>query len=236
VEFRTASLRPWGLRLEDVVVRNPERRVLARLPWLRLRPSWLGLLGERPGFPWHVGAAVCAGTVEATVDDDGATKALDARWDDVDVATCLPWLTTQVELGGRATGTTALRLGPQGGIPLGTLDVTIRSMLWRPPLEDLEDVLVHADTATLTLAVEPERLVLQRLAVAGPDIDVDGSGTAKRAQALGDARLDLRMTVTPQPGLAPELRRYLAGLPRRPDGTYVFKVVGTIDAPFVAQP
>ena len=234
VEFRTASLRPWGLRLDDVVVREQDGRRVLRLAFLRLRPSWLGLFGPRPGFPWTIGAGICSGEVDATVDDDGTTRTLDAGWSGIDVGLCLPYLTNQVALSGRSGGSARLRVAGGDALPVGDVAFTLADAAWEPPR--LEDVLIHADAADVALTLGAERLTIERATLRGPELEAEASGGARRARTLGDARLDVHLVIHAMPGLPDGLRRLLDGLPRRADGAWDFRLAGTLDVPRVERP
>lgn len=236
VDFASASLRPWGLQLDGVVLRRFDGSTAFDAPWLRLRPSLLGLFGAKPGFPWTVKAALCDGDVAFDVDDDGATQALDAAWSDLDLGACLQRLGAPAMLAARASGSLLLRQARGEARPSGNGELAMRDVVWETPFERLERALLHADSAVVRWTLAGERLTFQELDVRGPDLELDAGGDVLLARSLGQAQLRLRVELTPMPGMPPELQRLLAGLPRRADGTYAFRLAGTPDVPRLEPP
>src|SRR5204863_4193065 len=89
VGFERAHLRPWGLELDGVEVRNPDGTVVIHADWLTLRPSLSGLVGDgHTGRPWHARMGVCAGTVDALADRDTTGDVANVTWTDINLAGC----------------------------------------------------------------------------------------------------------------------------------------------------
>jgi len=233
--FQRAHLRPWGLVLDDAAYRHGDGKPVVETQWLRLRPSWTAFWSDRLGRPWHVAAGVFGGTVEGRIAVEPAAQLVDVSWNDVDVAGLLAAIQRDGLLTGRSTGHATLRL-PVSDLASGEGDFTLRSAVWQPPLAALEEVPIHADTATARWTLADGRVQLSSFDMQGEEVDLTVSGTLRLAQVIGSSAVDVRMTIAPQPGSPPELRRLLDGLPKRPDGVHDFLVTGTIDAPHVSAP
>jgi type II secretion system protein N len=233
--FRSARLRPWGLVLDGAAYRRSDGHAVVETDWLRLRPSWTAFLRDRLGRPWHVGAGVFGGMIDARIGADGGGPVIDLSWTDVEVGRLLAALERDDPLSGRSTGSAALRL-PVADAASGSGEVTLRTAVWQLPFEMLEDVPLHADQATLRWSLAEQRLQVASLDVRGEEIDLTARGQVKLAPALGASALDVHMTVTPLPGIPPGLRHLLDGLPRRPDGVRDFRLTGTLNAPHIGPP
>ena len=233
--FERAHLRPWGLVLDNAAYRYGDGRPVIETEWLRLRPSWTSLGRDRLGRPWQVAAGVFGGTIDAHVDASETAKAVDAAWSDIDLGQLLAALQRQDPLTGRATGRATIRV-PATDLASGEGELTLRDASWQPPLDALEDVPVHADTAELRWNLGERRLEIVRFDLRGEEVDVTAHGQVRLAEQLGKSPLDLRVTIAPLPGAPLELRRALDGLPRRPDGVHDFRLTGMVDAPRVAPP
>lgn len=230
VTFREAHLRPWGLVLDDLAYRRPDGTALVETDWVRIRPSWSALWRDRLGRPWHVAAGVFGGSIDARIGVDGAGRTLDASWTDIDVGSLLDALGRDDPLTGHTDGRAAVQL-PESGTPGGAGEVTLRAAAWQPPLPTLEDVTLHADTATARWALADRRLVLAALDLAGPEMDATMRGHVDLVPNLGASTLDLEVVITPMPAAPRALRRLLDGLPRDAAGATAFCVTGALDAP-----
>jgi type II secretion system protein N len=233
--FQRARLRPWGLVLDDAAYRHDDGKPVVETRWLRFRPSWTAFWSDRLGRPWHVAAGVFGGTIDGTITAEPAAQLVDVSWTDVDVAGLLAAIQREGLLTGRSTGHASLRL-PLSDPASGEGDFTLRAAAWQPPLEALQDVPIHADRASVRWTLADGRVQLSSLDVRGEEVDLTAQGTLRLEQAIGASRVDLRMTIAPLPGIPPELRRLLDGLPKRADGVHDFLVTGTIDAPHVSAP
>jgi len=235
VTFRQAHLRPWGLVLDAAAYRHGDGHAVVETDWLRVRPSWTSFWRDRLGRPWHIAAGVFGGTVDGTIAIDQAAQLVEASWSEIDVASLLAALQRAGILTGRSTGHASVRL-PASDPASGGGDLTLRAAAWQPPLDALEDVPIHADHAALRWTLAGGRVQLASFDMHGDELDMTAQGTLTLAQAIGSSVLDVRMTITPLPGVPHELRRLLDGLPHRPDGVFDFRVTGTIDAPQVSAP
>ncbi len=217
--FRRAVLRPWGLRLDEPALRKADGTVILSAQWLRVRPSFWGLLRDRTGRPWQVASAICGGTVSASVDPEptSASIGIDATWNDVDLGACLPPLGGGMTLAGHATGHGTARAG-RGNHPTGQGELQLRDAVWRhegdaaPPGLDV----VHADTATVRVNVDDERLQLEGVDVRGPELELTGGGTMRITGSPRTNALDLRFTIVPGPAMSEDLGRIIDRLPPAP--------------------
>lgn len=233
VTFRDASVRPWGLTVYDFEFIDVAGRRPVRAAWVRLRPSLWGLVTGRSGRPWLVAAGMCGGTIETHLDVDGSARAVDATWSDVDVATCLGMVPASVAVTGRSSGQTVLTWSATAA-PVGSGSVSLRDGTWQPPLEELEELPIHADAATVDWNLTDKEITVTTLTVRGPDVDVSAQGNAQLAGTLGASPLRMRVTLRVMPDAPAELRRLTSGLPRRADGAHDFMVTGTLDVPKIA--
>lgn len=235
VTFRSAHLRPWGLVLDGVAYRRRDGEAVIASDWVRVRPSWTAFWRDRLGRPWHVSAGIFGGTMDGRLGPDGTAQLVDLSWTDVDVGSLLAAFQRQDPLKGRSGGRATLRW-PAIDPASGEGELTLRSAVWQPPLEALEDVPIHADSATLRWSLGERRLELSRFDMRGTEVDLTAQGTVRLAEALGRSVLDVHVTIAPLPGVPAELRRLLDGLPRRADGVRDFRLTGTIDGPRVTPP
>ena len=227
--FTRARLRPWGVRLDGVVLHRPDGSPVVSAEWVTLRPSLAGLLSDRTGRPWHAAAAACSGLIEAVFDRDGTGNVLGLTWTDVDLARC-PLLAAPGEtLTGLAAGDARLR-----SVASGEGRLALRAASWsgaRPMAGGAQ--LLHADTAEATWRLEGRELALGAVAFRGPELDVRGSGTVRLADTLAHSALDLVLTVAASPGAPPDVAELIGRLPPRPDATRRVSVTGTVGLPLV---
>jgi type II secretion system protein N len=231
VTLTNAALRPWGLRVEGLSIRTPTAQRAWDIPWLRVSPSLLGFLTNGAGRPWHVGAGICLGSIEGTLEMENKKQVLDVKWTDIDVATCLGQIGAPVQVSGRSTGTIDARLIPNGGPESGAGEIALRSAAWAPPLLQLEDVVLHADNALLRWTLAWPMLTLSEVRSSGPELDLNAQGTIRIDQRnRGGSALRIRVTLTPGPDMPAELTELLDTVPRS-GGAYDFLLAGTIDVP-----
>lgn len=220
VFFERARLRPSGLRLDGVDVRDPDGNAAAHADWVVLRPSVAGLLGNgHTGRPWHARAATCAGTVEALVDRDPTGDVVTVSWSEIDLARC-PALPSALR---GVRGVAAGHARAAGGSVEGALDlrnVTLTGVLPLLPL-------VRADTASSRWTVAGGRLLLDGLAIRGPDLEASGGGTVALATSAAESGLDLRLTLAPGHGAPLLLRNAILLLPGAVDGSDARRIAVT---------
>src|SRR5205823_869551 len=120
LEFDHATLRPWGVRLAPVTLRDAPGYRLAAADWPLAHPSLPGFLHDRTGRPWRATGAAYGGTFAALL----GREATDLEWHDLDLAR-MPTL----KVGGeRLEGTTGGAATLKGAAGEGTLGV--RRMTW----------------------------------------------------------------------------------------------------------
>jgi type II secretion system protein N len=226
VDFRHASLRPWGIVLDDVVIRRPVPAPPLHVDSVRIRPSLTAFLHDPAGRPWYVAAAACEGTADAVVAPDDTVS---VTWRDVRIDRC-PGLDAATQgITGASDGSAIVRSGPAEALASGTL--VFHHVLWKPPgitVPGLDGL--HADTASLRWTVRGDQIALDDVALDGPDVNARGSGTVGRS----DGALSLRLVVTAPPASPPTARRLLQLLPPAPDGAGRLLVLeGTIETPHV---
>jgi hypothetical protein len=129
-----------GAGVDDAAYRQSDGRPVVETEWLRLRPSWTSLPGDRLGRPWQVAAGVFGGTVDSRIDADEGAKSVEASWTDIDLRLLLAALKRSDPLTGRATGRVTLRV-PSTDAAVGEGELTLRGAAWDPPLDELADVL-----------------------------------------------------------------------------------------------
>jgi type II secretion system protein N len=235
ITFQRAHLRPWGLLLEGARLRDPGGGPFYEADWLRFRPSWTGLAGDGLGRPWRVAAGALGGTIEASLGLDGGAQTVELTWADLDVGRLLAALHRPDQLSGRASGSTGLRV-PVADAASGSGEVVLQDAVWQPALGALEDLPLHAERATLRWRLADGRFEVAAFDAHGREMNVAASGQVRLAGVADASTLDLRVTLTPLPGMPGKLRPLLDGLPRGADGTRDFVLTGTLDAPRIAPP
>lgn len=223
LEFDHAMLRPWGVRLAPVTLRDAEGYRLVAADWLVARPSLPGFLHDRAGRPWRATGAAYGGTFAALV----GREATDLEWHDLDLSR-VPTLKVGGErLGGTTGGAATLK----GAAAEGTLGV--RRMTWSGAAR----VLVGADAmpidATVWWTLAGGRLALDSIAGHGAGVDVKGAGSVRLASPLGRSALDVHLTLAPGPDTSPGLRQLIANLPASAADAEArhLAVTGTLEAP-----
>jgi type II secretion system protein N len=233
VTIARARLRPSGLRLEQIQLLHADGTPAFDVEWLRLRPSPLGFWRDGTGRPWSIGAGACQGTVEFGVGVDRDATPVAVTLDNVDLASCLGYVLSQVDAYGRVSGKLNVRFDtadPYAGD--GSLD--LRGAAWKPG-GPLEDVALRADGGTLTWTLSKRRLEVTTLDAWSSDFRAVGRGLVRFLDPIGDSVLDFRVTVTPGETMPPLLRQYYDTVPGAPPsgGRRTFRVGGTLQEPRV---
>ena len=229
LDFDHATLRPWGVRLAPVTLRDAAGYRLAAADWLLAHPSLPGFLHDRTGRPWRATGAAYGGTFAALL----GREATDLEWHDLDLAR-MPTL----KVGGeRLEGTTGGAATLKGAAGEGTLGV--RRMTWPSAARFLVGAEAMPIDATVWWTLAGRRLALDAVTAHGAGVEAKGAGSVRLATPLGRSALDFHLTLAPGPDTSPGLRRLIADLPASAEGTDVrhLAVTGTIDAPrFEAAP
>ena len=223
LEFDHATLRPWGVRLAPVTLRDAQGYRLAAADWLLARPSLVGFLHDRAGRPWRATGTAYGGTFAALV----GREATDLEWHDLDLAR-MPTL----KLGGeRLEGTTVGAATLKGAAGEGTLEV--RRMTWPSAARFLVGAEAIPIDATVWWTLAGGRLALDAITANGAGVEAKGIGSVRLASPLGRSALDVHLTLTPGPETSPGLRRLIADLPPSTEGADARRlaVSGTIEAP-----
>src|SRR5207249_989688 len=120
LDFDHAMLRPWGVRLAPVTLRDATGYRVAAADWLVAHPSLLGFLGDPAGRPWRVNGTAYGGTFTAVV----SRRVTLLEWHDLDLARVPTLKVGGDHVGGTTEGAATLR----GASGEGTLGV--RGMTW----------------------------------------------------------------------------------------------------------
>jgi type II secretion system protein N len=233
VSFTSASLRPRGLRLEQVHVVREDGGPAFDAEWLRLRPSLLGLWRDGTGRPWSIGAGTCQGTIEATIGVERRATPIAVTLDNVELASCLTYV-RRVDAYGRVSGMVNARIeteDPYGSD--GALD--IRGAAWKPggPLEDLP---LRVDAGRLVWQLAERKLELTTIDASSSDFRASGRGLVRFHTPVDDSVIDFRIAVTPGSTMPLLMRRYFDAIPGSPPGaggTRTFRLGGTLREPRV---
>ena len=133
-------------------------------------------------------AGVFGGTVDATIDADEGARAVEASWTDIDLGALLAALKRSDPFTGRATGRATIRV-PSTDAAVGAGELTLRGAAWQPPLDELADVLLHADTATLRWNLGDHRLEIPGFELHGEELDMTARGQVRIAEQFGQSPL-----------------------------------------------
>jgi type II secretion system protein N len=223
-----ARLRPNGIHLEGVTVRDDAGAPIVRADRIRLVPSLLDLVTGGDGSPWRADAELCGGTAAATVAPEGGATAVTLTWEDADLAVCPPLGITAGALAGRARGAARLRLAA-GTAPAGEGQIEVAAAEWRAPHGFAALGALHAERATVRWRLGDDVLHLDDIALTGPEVSVSGAGEVHINEPLRDSDLSIRLALLEAPG-APPLVRLLFRSPHEPRHV---TVAGTLAAPEV---
>jgi type II secretion system protein N len=228
VTFTRAALRPWGLRLDEVSLRNPDGTIVAAADWLLFRPSLGGFVRDRTGRPWRATGSACSGSLEAVVSAEGAASAVHLGWRDLELSRC-DLVPSATALEGRSEGTADLTLA-RGAPIVGEGTANLRAARLHTADLGLPLEALHADPASVRWALAADKITISSIEVHGPELRVNGSGTVRLSGSLGDTALNLRLVITPGPDAPPRLREALTRLPPARDtpGARLLLLVGTI--------
>jgi len=232
LEFVSAHLRPWGLRLDGVVLHRGEGLGPLRADWVRVRPALLGLVRGRRGFPWRAAVGICAGRIDLALDAERTGFALVTTFHDLDVAPCLQQFGAGSTWTGRLDGSAQLRF-PTGTAPAGAGELRLRSATWHPPMAWLDDTVFHVDRGLIRWTLAPEVLHLDLLDLRGSEVEILARGETQLRSPLQESQLRLRVELTPMPGMPLQLRQLLRTFPTPASGPQVLLVSGPLRAPRV---
>jgi len=237
--FGHATLRPWGIVVDQPTLRRPDGSALLALDSLRLRPTLEGLLPGRAGRSWAVRAAVCGGSARANLVADAGVTTVALDWRDVELGSCPPLAISAGALAGRADGSARLVLRPAGE-PDGEGDLGLHEAMWRADGGGLPGVdVLHADRAFVRWTFRDGRVTLTGIELHGPELEANGDGAVRLASSLEASALDLRLTVMAGPAAPPLVRLAVGTLPpsgKDPRGPRTLVVAGTLDRPRVIAP
>ena len=232
--FTSASLRPNGLRLDDVHVVRSDGRPAFDAEWLRLRPSLWGLWQDRTGRPWTIAAKTCQGTIGVTIGASPRATPIEVALEYVELATCLSYVLPQVDAYGRVSGKFDVAFG--GADPTASTGaLELRSASWRPG-GPLGDEALRADAGALAWTLQNGRLEFTKIEATGKDFQATGSGIVRVVNPIDDSVLDLRLAITPGATMPAMVRRYFDAIPGAApgaQGTRTFRVQGQLRDPRV---
>ena len=162
VVFGHASLRPWGIWLDDVAVRQPDGSAIMTADRLTLRASLRSFVAPRTAT--------------------GELQVHGGMW----------------RLGNRTSALEAL----------------------------------HADPGLVVWRFDSGNLVLDRVDLRGPEMEMSGQATLRLASALGASTLELAMAIVPGSAASPRIHDLLASLPpaEGKPGARLLTFTGTVGA------
>jgi type II secretion system protein N len=235
VTFANAGLRWNGVLLEDVEVSTGER-VVATVPWVRIRPSLGAILGGQ-GLPATLEGSTCNGWFDGRVSDGDGTARVAGEWVDLDLATCAPIWRVPGTLVGEVDGRIDLTVAASAP-PTGSGLLTLRDASWDlPGMPKHLPVTAHA--ADIAWRLAGDTLTIHRLELGNDEFDMRAEGTIAIGEPVGRSELTLLVDVTPRPGM-PQAHRdlfySLAGSPPDRGGHRRFRVEGTLSNPVMARP
>ena len=228
VQFAGAHLRPSGLRLDDLHVRQDGTAVFDALS-LRLRPSLWGIW-RGGGHPWTIATETCQGTIELTTGASPAGSPLALTLRNVELATCLPYAFPHVQAYGRLDGDLDVELANAGTATASKGTLAITSASWTPG-GPFEDESCRADTGALAWHFANNRFEFTKIDVSGKDFQATGSGIIRILTPTDDSPVEIRLDVTPGDTMPPTLRRYfdaLQGSAPTEQGTRTFRIQGQL--------
>ena len=225
VEYGRATLRPWGLRLEPVTLRDAIGYRLAVAERLTAFPSLRGLLRDGTGRPWHATGAAYGGTFTALLDRD----AVDLAWRDVDL-TRLPGLAVAGE---RLAGSAAGQARVAGTPPAATGTFALQASTWPGVARILVGPEAMPVVATASWTLADGKLALDAISGRGAGVAAEGAGSLRLGSPLGRSALDLHVRLVPGPDTSDGLRRLITDLPAAAGSGEARRVTitGTLDAP-----
>jgi type II secretion system protein N len=231
----TSYLSLGGLTLDDVTLRPYPEAPPLEVRSLSLRPSLLGLLRGRQGWPWHVTVRTCDGTARGEADravDDGTIR---LRFEALDLVPCLAPLEPRGAIEGRASGDAALALAPGGTTGSGT--VTLAAARWLA--EGMPAHLaLRADQATIRWRLDGA-LHLDDFTLSNDEYTATGSGLVRLQPPPAAPEIDLRVRVQPARTMPQAHRDLLSKLPGSPPdatGARTYRIAGPLDAPVLGVP
>jgi type II secretion system protein N len=236
VRFESARLRWNGIVLEGVEVAAGAGRAL-ELPWMRIRPSLMGLLRRGDGLPVVGAARLCGGWIDGTAKPASDGRRIAGVWVDVDLERCADGLGVPGSLAGLLQGRLELTVRDDGGRN-GTGIVRLRDVDWQAPGVP-RHVPTRAESAELQWDVDDRVVTIHRLELANEELDAAASGTLRLETPLVDSALALDLTIVPRPTMPQAHRDFftsLAGGPPDRRGARRFRLTGTVGAPVLERP
>jgi type II secretion system protein N len=203
-----AALRPYGILLDDVTLRDAAGKLVLRADRVRLRPSAWSLVRGGNGLPWRIDGTVCEGAALATVAEDGTATEIAVTWDEGNLAACPPLAIAGGALEGSARGAARLRFAPDAAAQ-GDGRVELSGAVWHGAGPFAAVGALHAETASVRWWLHDEVVEIQDIALAGPELTASGAGEVRLAEPVTDSDVQLRMALTPAPGASGPIQFFL---------------------------
>jgi type II secretion system protein N len=236
VSFDAARLRWNGIVLDRVAIDTGWGDPLA-LPWLRVRPSLVGLVLRGDGLPATGAAQLCDGWIDGQAEPAGTGRRVSGVWADLDLARCADAFGIPGEISGHLQGRIDLTLDRDGDRH-GTGVVRLREVDWHAPGVP-RHVPTRADVAELQWDVDGRTATIRRFEMSNDEFEATITGTVRLAAPLVESDLALALAITPRSSMPQAHRDFLASLPGSPPdrrGARRFRVDGTLGAPILERP
>jgi type II secretion system protein N len=236
VTFETSRLGWRGLTLLGVEATQGER-VVARLPWVTLRPSPWGLLRHGTGYPVSVTGSLCEGWLDGVIDGDATDVHVQATWVDVDLEACSDAWGIPGRLTGAAEGRIDLVTMRDGG-PSGYGMLRIHASRWEIPGVP-KHAPTEADVGHVEWQVGNDVFSVSAAEIRNDELNATAQGTVTLTDPLAESLLGLLVTVTPRPTMPQGHRDLLLALPGGPPdrrGQRRFALGGTLGHPVIERP
>lgn len=220
---------PCGIAMDRLKIISPQPNVPPLvLKQIDLQPLWSSLTGGNPGV--QVDARLLGGELEGDIRSNGVGEAT-LKGVSIDDLPLSPQLSLKLSL---ADGSAHW----QGQLPIGAnhsnqLELTVGKL----QLSGLAAAGAKRDQMVggplkLTASSQGSLARIEKLDLAGNELQVAGSGTLQLGTTPASSRLALHLTLRPQSGLDPNLRDLL-GLLAKPerDGSINLRLYGSLAAP-----
>jgi len=238
LDFGAAGLAfPVGLSFDDILIfpAGDSGPALLTIDNLTLKPAWLSLLTFSGGAKAYADLLEGSLFMQVSADSfsEGGRVAVDLEMDEIEPGRAKSLLRFPLAaLSGALSGRGEVSFDPAAWVRgAGELEVEWRegSFTLSPAITRLGPVLIDQGTAHLTMA--EGKVKVERLALVGPEIDLQTSGTVTLAPVVKYSRLNLTVRLTLKGALKKKLDPLLFMLPPAHGGVRTIKLGGSLMAP-----